>query len=99
MGPLSLESESWNLAGNNFKARRFSSLFGKFAELERLGEMLAASPKNKGRRGQIVGSTDGSGGAVIVPPENDYPHTRQSVAAESVIILPNRRDEPFSQSN
>jgi hypothetical protein len=38
-----------------------------------LGRELAAIERAKGTRGQIRGSTDGSGGAIIARPESDAP--------------------------
>jgi hypothetical protein len=35
----------------------------------RLGELCALLPKAKGSRGQLVGTTDGSGGTALVSPE------------------------------
>ncbi len=43
----------------------------------RAGELLGAMEKAKGTRGSARGSTDGSGGIITEPPENDAPTLKQ----------------------
>src|SRR5690242_9888010 len=48
---------------------------------KRLAIELRKLPKATGTRGQFKGSTDGSGGAVLAPPENNVP-TRADLGLE-----------------
>ncbi len=45
----------------------------KVRSYRHLGEILKDTPKNGGAKGTIRGSTDGSGGAILVPPESQPP--------------------------
>src|SRR6266851_4367360 len=57
-------------------------IIGLAAELQlrseiRLGQFLLMMPKNKGTRGQARGSTDGSGGIITEPPEDETPTLKE----------------------
>ena len=45
----------------------------KVRSYRHLGEILKDTPKNAGTKGTIRGSTDGSGGTILVPPDTQPP--------------------------
>lgn len=69
----------------------------------RLAEELAKIPKAKGTRGQIRGSTDGSGGAILEPPEDDAPALadlgvakKRAARARRIAELPDEKVEQYT---
>jgi hypothetical protein len=79
----------------------------KLRSYRHLGEILKDTPKNGGTKGTIRGSTDGSGGAILVPPESQPPTLaevgltkKQSSKAQKIAdVLYDSRYDLFSACN